>query len=242
MKRLQTFMVVLLTGFFLGTTPLHADTLSKSPENPNYLGNQSEWDTFGGVDFKQSWVSSKALWKPLLQATGPGLGFYAGQRIHPYVAYELGYGWSFDRIKNTNIPVGSSFAGVAATAGTGSLPLKGRFHLKTAYLDINLLIPMNKAMDQSPEWVLSFGAAMIKPALNVLNTNTGVSLALQGSTKAAGRLGLGIQSFLVGNVGMRLMWRFENTSVLRVGNVTDPRYSALLNNGSSLSLGLFMRL
>jgi len=214
------------------------------PENTNYLGNQSAWDTFGGFDFKQSWIPSKTLWKPLITASAPGFGFYAGQRVHPYIAWELGYGWSVVKSKTTLVPANTRFAGVFNTA---TATLKGRLHLKTAYADLNLLVPLNKVMDQSPELILSFGVAMIKPILRIAVVNSSnadlASLSnLQGSAHAAARLGLGIQSFLVGDLGMRLMWRFENTSVLRIGNVVDPAFSSLLSNGQSVSLGLFMRL
>lgn len=237
MKRLQILVVLVCW--------LSASSLCALAENPNYLGNQSEWDTFGGFDFKQHWIPSKTLWKPLVTATAPGIGFYAGQRVHPYVAWELGYGWSLDKSKSMCVPGSTAFAGVQNTGTDASL--KGRLHLKTAYADLNILLPLNRAMDQSPEWVLSFGVAMIKPALNISVVNSSdASLeplsTLKGSTHASARLGFGIQSFLVGDVGMRLMWRFENTSVLRIGNVVDPRFASLLRNGQSVSLGLFMRL
>jgi hypothetical protein len=237
MKRLQ---ILLLLVSWLSASPLCA-----LADNPNYLGNQSAWDTFAGFDFKQSWIPSKTLWKPLLTATAPGLGFYAGQRVHPYIAFELGYGWGIDKSKSMLVPANTAFAGVLNGATAASL--KGRLHLKTAYADLNFLVPFNQVMDQSPELVLSLGVAMIKPALNISVVNSSdASLAslstLKGSAHAAARLGLGIQSFLIGDVGMRLMWRFENTSVLRVGNVVDPRFASLLHNGQSVSLGLFMRL
>jgi len=237
MKRLQILVVLVCW--------LSASSLYALAENPNYLGNQSEWDTFGGVDFKQHWIPSKTLWKPLVTATAPGIGFYAGQRIHPYIAWELGYGWSLDKSKSRRVANNTAFAGILNTGNDASL--KGRLHLKTAYADLNILLPWNKMMDQSPELVLSFGVAMIKPILRIAvvdssNADLASLSNLQGSAHAAARFGLGIQSFLVGDVGMRLMWRFENTSVLRIGNVVDPRFTSLLRNGQSVSLGLFMRL
>ncbi len=242
MKRLQ---ILVLFVSWLSASSLCALGKPYLAENPNYLGNQSEWDTFAGFDFKQSWIPSKALWKPLVTATAPGIGFYAGQRIHPYIAWELGYGWGIDKSKNMALPANTAFAGVLNT-GTAAT-LKGRLHLKTAYADLNILLPLNKAMDQSPELLLSFGVAMIKPAFNISVVNSSnASLAslstLKGSTHGAARLGLGIQSFLVGNVGMRLMWRFENTQVLRIGNVVDPSFTSLFRNGQSMNVGLFMRL
>ncbi len=188
---------------------------------------------------------AREAWKSLVQATGPALGFYAGQRIHPYIAYELGYGWSIDKIRQSSVPNGSSLLGVSNTDLSGT-PLKGRFHLKTAYLDLNLLLPLEKRMDHSPELVFSFGVAMMKPVLNITTNDPTSDLAfvnnLKGSAKAAARVGLGIQSFLIGNVGMRLMWRFENTGVLRMSNGVDPSFASFLGNGQSVSLGLFMRL
>ncbi len=242
MKRLQ---ILVLLVCWLSASSLYALGMPSLPENPNYLGNQSEWDTFAGLDFKQQWIPVKAPWKSVVTATAPGMGFYAGQRVHPYVAWELGYGWSLDKSKSMLVPANTAFAGVLNT-GTAAT-LKGRLHLKTAYADLNLLVPLNKVMDQSPEWILSLGVAMIKPALNIAVVNSSdASLErlaiLKGSTHAAARLGLGIQSFLVGDVGMRLMWRFENTSVLHIGNVVDPSFKSLLSNGQSVSLGLFMRL
>ncbi len=241
MKRLQVLAILVC---WLSASSLYALGMPSLAENPNYLGNQSAWDTFAGFDFKQSWIPVKGPWKPLITATAPGLGFYAGQRVHPYIAYELGYGWGIDKSKSMLVPANTAFAGV--NTGATAASLKGRLHLKTAYADLNLLVPLNKIMDQSPELVLSFGVAMIKPAINIAVVSGDASLAslgtLRGSTHAAARLGLGIQSFLVGDVGMRLMWRFENTSVLRIGNVVDPSFKSFLSNGQSVSLGLFMRL
>ncbi|MBP6103997.1 MAG: hypothetical protein KA508_02900 [Gammaproteobacteria bacterium] len=243
MKRLQ---ILVLFVSWLSASSLYALSKPYLAENPNYLGNQSEWDTFAGFDFKQSWIPSEALWKPLVTATAPGIGFYGGQRVHPYIAWELGYGWGIDKSKNMLVPANTAFAGVLNT-GAAAATLKGRLHLKTAYADLNILLPLNKAMDQSPELVFSVGVAMIKPALNISVVNSSdASLAslstLKGSTHGAARVGLGIQSFLVGNVGMRLMWRFENTQVLRINNVVNPNFASLLRNGQSVSLGLFMRL
>ncbi len=241
MKPLQTLILVcgLLSAPILSAMPSFFD-------NPNYKGNQDGWDTFAGLDLKQSWITTTAPWQYLLNAKGLGVGFYAGQRIHPMIAWELGYGFGKDQIKKTSTLNGTTVLGVTNRDGV-TATVQGRLHLKTAYADLNFLIPLMEVVDQNPEAILSLGVAMIKPSVNIsIVNNPSSSLAplttFNASTRAAARFGLGFQSFLIGDVGMRFMWRFENTAALRINNTGNADFASFLKNGQSLSLGLFMRL
>lgn len=62
---------------------------------------------------------------------------------------------------------------------------------------------------------------------------------VQGRTRALYRLGLGLQGFIYNNLGLRFMYRFQNTSALRPRLVATPELRQIFKDSQSVSLGFY---
>jgi hypothetical protein len=217
-------------------------------DNPNYRGNQDGYDTFAGLGYKQYWVSPKTEWKPVLRGNTSGFAFLVGQRVHDYFAVELGYEWTTDKPKTVSVANGSSLLGVPTAADVN---IQSKLRFKTGYADLQLLMPFKLTETFNPELIVALGVGTMKPSIRfssdpaTTSAFTNAFTTFKGKSKTVGRIGLGLQSFLTESIGVRVIWRFENTATLRGSNsviAQNPATRTLFKNGQSAFVGLVMRL
>lgn len=222
--------------------------------NPNYRGNRWEYDSYVGAGYKQYWIRAKDDWKRLFTGNTPGFTVFAGWRFHPYFGTEIGYEWTTDKPRSMIWQNNESFLNLTNTSGN-PIYMDGKVRLKSGYIDLNMFIPIALAEDMTPEGIFSVGVAAVKPILKIIPTqgynNNAVAGQLvrdiqtvEGKNKAIWRVGFGLQTLLFGDVGARLFWRFEKTSMLRLRHgpiAEDARTRVMFNNGQSLTLTVFKR-
>jgi len=210
------------------------------------------YDTYFGVNYKYNWTKPKGDWNRIFPKTHPGFDVYAGWRFLPNFGIELGYDWTSDKPKSTSIPAGTTFLGVT-NPGPGVI-LTGKVRFKTGHADLNYFLPFKVYLDCTcenfitPEVIFSFGIAATKTKLDITaNEETPFSDLFTGvdtKSKAIFRAGLGIQTLVIENVGLRALARYETTSTIRVRNDAPL---ANLNRGErkifkdtiSLSAGIY---
>jgi len=220
------------------------------------------YDTFGGINYRQSVTRPVNEWNQLFVKTQPGLGAYLGWRFHPRFSAECGYEWSQNKPLGTGIGSGSSLLGV--TNGS-ALPveLTGTVRFKTGHFDLNTFFPFT-FQNWLPEWIVSLGVGATKPNMKINGTainNTGSRIPLEaadagaqnfasqfsqieGKSMAVFRGGFGLQTSVLENVGVRALVRYERTSVLRgrgISATENPATAKIFQNGFSLSLGLYLK-
>lgn len=238
--------------FYRITTVILLTVLSQvSFAEPLSVDYKPHYDTTFGVNYHQNWISARPGWGQLFVRTQPGFNFYFGWRFHPNLAGELGYEWSANKPLATTIGgPNQSFLGVTNTGVPVSLTGKVRF--KTGHADLNLFFPLlilENALDNlAPEGIFSVGVGSMKPHIKIKSSpETAFSnnfTAIDGRSKAVFRVGFGIQTLLVEDVGARIIGRYENTSILRAtGSVAtqDPSTRVIFRNGVSLAVGLFVK-
>jgi hypothetical protein len=208
-----------------------------------------DYDTYIGIGYKQNWIKPKGEWKQLLRNEQGGFDVYLGWKFVPYFGVELGYEWTIRQPKSIVVPNNTVFMGVRNNTGTFT-SMTGRFRFRTGHIDLNAFIPF-KLGSITSEGIASIGIASIKPCLFIQTENPTATYnfssqftSIEGRSKAVFRVGLGIQTWLLENVGVRALWRFENTSVLRFRN-SIVAYALttrdVFHNGQSLFLGLLVK-
>ena len=208
------------------------------------------YDTFGGVNYKQSVIRPKNGWDQLFVKTQPGFDVYLGWRFHPHFSGELGYEWTANKPLTTDIAPHQSLLGVTNNSGT-AVGLTGKVRFKTGHFDLNYFIPFT-LKEWKPEWILSFGVGGMKPKMKVeadpqtdaTNAFSSQFTDIDGRSIAVFRGGFGIQTNLIEDVGMRALIRYEHTSVLRARGTQITQNKAteqIFGNGLSIALGLYLK-
>jgi len=237
MKPGKIISIVLLTLF-----------VGKIVAEPLSVSYKPYYDTSFGVNYHQNWIAPKPGWDQLLVKTQPGFNFYFGWRFHHNFSADLGYEWSANKTLTTVINSNATFLGVQNTGG--AVALTGKVRFKTGHLDINYFYPVlvGKFSGFAPEGILSVGLGTTKAHVRIIADPDGGFASnftsLQGRDKILYRLGVGIQTLLVDDIGARMIARVENTSMLRArGSVVaeNDGTKRLFKDGFSLAVGLFVK-
>ena len=205
-----------------------------------------QYDTYGGINFKQNWYKANGEWQKIFIGHQPGFDLYMGWRFQPNFGVEFGYEWTANKPYGTLIPNGGRLLGITNTGPATMLTGKARF--KAGHADLNAFIPFTLGGTIKPEWIVSVGIAAMKPSIRVLaapgSAFTNNFTRIESRSHAVFRGGFGIQTQLVEDVGIRILWRMEHTAVLR------GRYSIVTENKStekmfrdsqSVAIGLFLK-
>jgi len=231
---------------------------------------ESSYNTFGGINYKQSLIRPTDQWDQLFVKTQPGFDVYLGWRFHPNFSAELGYEWSADKSLTTvvNERVGLANPGGSLLGVTNNsifpIALSGKVRFKTSHVDLNTFIPF-VFQDWAPEWIVSLGVGLTKPNMKITGIPIGFNgfnghglggsdpaaaafieefAGVVGKSKTVFRGGFGLQASLIEDVGIRALVRYERTSVLRgAGDIVtrNPTIAKIFQNGFSLSLGLYFK-
>ncbi len=215
----------------------------------------NNYDTYMGVNFKQNWIKPRSNgWQNLFVKEEPGFNVYFGWRFHPNFGAELGYEWTDDKPKNFLLQNGNSLLGILNNSGA-PVTFTSKVRFKTGALDLNAFIPLCAlplGEDVIPEGIVSLGVAGMKPSIKIFtDASTPATTAfsnqftgIDGRSKAVFRVGLGVQALVIESFGVRVLWRYESTSVLRARNsvvTTNPATRAIFKDASTLALGLFFK-
>lgn len=246
MKRIQ-FIILLITSLFCG--------LSHAVSSSENLWDSNNYDTYMGVNFKQNWIKPRSSgWQNLFVKEEPGFNVYFGWRFHPNFGAELGYEWTDDKPKAFVVQNGASLLGLLNNSGT-PVTFTSKVRFKTGALDLNAFIPLCAlplGEDIIPEGIISLGVAGMKPSMKIVSDATTPATTafsnqlttIEGRSKAVFRLGLGVQALVIESFGVRVLWRYESTSLLRARNsvvATNPATRAIFKDASTLALGLFFK-
>ncbi len=218
------------------------------------IANLNHYDTYMGVNFKQNWITPRGDWNKLFVKEEPGFNVYAGWRFHPNFGVEFGYEWTDNKPKVFVVQPGTTLLGVANTTGS-PVTLTGKVRFKAGALDLNAFIPLCSTPlweEVIPEGIISLGVAATKASMKISSNGSTAPATtfsnqftqIQGRTKAVYRAGFGIQALVIENFGIRALWRYENTSVLRGRNsaiTSNANTRTIFKNGNSMAVGLFFK-
>ena len=222
-------------------------------------------NTYVGINFQYVWVKPKGPWEKIFPANHPGFNLYAGWRFLPFLAAELGADWTDYKPRSNWVPNQSTLLGLTNHHRLTE-KITARVRFISTYLDLNLLLPLYNfggcsctgscpmvcdCNCQNPlEFIISVGLSCMQPHIKVTadpgNQSNFVTqwTALKGKTQGIFRAGIGIQSIIVEDVGLRLLYRFENTASLRAKNnflVNSTGNKKIFNNTQSLLIGVYLR-
>lgn len=217
------------------------------------IANPNSYDNYMGVNFKQNWIKPRGDWNKLFVKEEPGFNVYAGWRFHPNFGVEFGYEWTDNKPKAFIVQPGNTLLGVSNNTAS-PVTLTGKVRFKAGALDLNAFIPLCSTPlweEMIPEGIISLGVAGTKASMKISSdaatANTAFSnqfTQIQGRSRAVYRAGLGIQALVIENFGIRALWRYENTSVLRGRNsaiTSNANTRTIFKNGNSLAVGLFFK-
>jgi hypothetical protein len=146
------------------------------------------YNTFGGVNYKQSLIRATNEWDQLFVKTQPGFDIYLGWRFHPNFSAEFGYEWSADKaltttVNNGNRGIVNGNPGESLLGLTNNslfpIELVGKVRFKTGHVDFNTFIPF-VFQDWAPEWIVSVGIGAMKPSMKI----TGTAIGFNGNNGA----------------------------------------------------------
>lgn len=248
MKRIQ---FLFLLAVLLSCETSYADCSPVEIEDSNRCNN---YDTYMGVNFKQNWIKPRGDWNNLFVDEQPGFNVYFGWRFHPNFGAELGYEWTDDKPKAYLVQPGSTLLGISNGSGS-PVTLTGKVRFKTGAADLNAFIPLCALPlweEVIPEGIISLGVAGMKASMKIFtDASTPGTTAfsnqftnIRGRSKAVYRAGLGVQAVVIENFGIRVLWRFESTSILRGRNsvvTTNSGTRVIFKNANTLAAGLFFK-
>lgn len=252
MKRIQfPFKFLFLFATLLSFETSYA---ACSPVEIEDLNRCNNYDTYMGVNFKQSWIKPRGGWNNLFVKEQPGFNVYFGWRFHPNFGAELGYEWTDNKPKAFAVQNGSTLLGVLNNSGA-PVTLTGKVRFKTGAADLNAFIPLCAEPlweDVIPEGIISLGVAGTKASMKIFSDASTAETtafsnrftAIQGRSKAVYRAGLGVQALVIENFGLRVLWRVESTSFLRGRNsviTTNSGTRVIFKNANTLAVGLFFK-
>jgi hypothetical protein len=204
-------------------------------------------NTYFGVNYKLTFIKPRQQWNRLLEDRYPGFGLYVGTRFHPYFGAELGYEWTANKVKSYTVNNNTALLNIRNTTGQDIvITAKNRF--QSGFIDAILFIPFCLTPDINPEALVSVGVAAntthlrVKTNPNIFPFTNQFVAAKSSGVRAIPRFGLGIQSLIVENIGLRLMWRWEGTQNLRVqeGVSNTANNKAFYQNANSLSISVYI--
>lgn len=243
MKRILFLLISLLFSNVSFAASCAADCITGARGSNDY-------DTYMGVNFKQHWIAPRSGWDKLFVKAQPGFNVYVGWRFHPNFGAEFGYEWTDNKPKSFAVQNNSTFLGVTNASGS-PVTLTGKVRFKSGALDLNAFIPLMAAPlceDIIPEGIISMGVAGMKASMKISSDLTSSFsnqfTNIEGRSKAVYRAGLGVQAIVIESFGVRALWRFESTSILRgrnsaVTNTSGTR--AIFKNANTLAVGLFFK-
>lgn len=240
---------------WVAITSLSTNIYAKYDCDPELYLGEDELPYIFGVNYKQYWIEPQGDWKRLFVKNAPGFNVYFGWRFLPCWELDLGYEWTNNKPLSITIPRGTSLLG--ATNNTGFVITSiSKVRFKSGHADLNTFLPIpyisNYFCNFEPEAIVSLGVAGVKAGMKIgMTPNTkgtnqyiGLYTPIQGRSHAVFRMGLGLQAIVVENVGIRLMWRYENTRVLRGRNsfITQKADTRVIfSNAQTLALGAFLK-
>lgn len=251
--------VISLIGLILCVTALNASaTYTCDPALSLTLEEEKPFSF--GFNYKQNWIPPQGEWKRILVRTQPGFDVYFGWRFHPFFGVDAGYEWTADKPLTIAINPRESLLG-AVNNTNQIMTLTGKVRYKTIRSDLNAFIPLNipfycNYFPELPEGIITVGVAGTRPGVKIhtMPVNGPVTRAVQlyqgtfnqinGRSFAVFRFGLGFQTILIENVGIRFIWRYETTGVLRVRDsfiAKAPATRKVFGNCYSLALGFYIR-
>lgn len=245
MKQIK-FLFLLIFSLF--ATMSYASSPYTEIEDPN------NYDTYMGVNYRHNWIKPRGEWNNLFVKTEPGFNVYFGWRFHPNFGAELGYEWTNDAPKAFVVQNGSSLLGILNNSGT-AVTLRSKVRFKTGALDLNAFIPLCAlplGEEVIPEGIISLGVGGMKAGTKIFSDATTPAATafsnqftpIQGRSKAVFRAGLGVQALVVESFGVRVLWRFESTSILRSRNspvTANPGTRVIYKDANTLAVGLFFK-
>ncbi len=235
---------ILLLTILLNSAALFADYGNQN------VTNAPDYDTYMGVNYKLYWIKPVQQWQQLFVEPQPGFNVFLGWRFLPYMATEFGYEWTANKPSSVVIPNTASLLGITNTSGT-PITITSKVRFKSGFIDFLGFLPFCLGGVINPEIVFSAGVSGMKPCikmyaspLNSATANfTNQFTTIEGRSKAVFRFGLGLQMLLVENFGARVMWRVEDTSVLRARNSVVTENIAtrkLFHDAQSVTAGFFL--
>lgn len=213
-----------------------------------------------GFNYKQAWIPPKGDWRRLLIRTQPGFDVYFGWRFHPFFGIDAGYEWTANKPLKIAISPGQNVLG-AVNNTPFIMTATGKVRFKTIRADLNGFIPLHipfycNYFPELPEAIVTVGVAGMRPdvKIDVMPVNGPITRRVElyqdqynfinGRSKAVFRFGLGLQTILIEDVGLRFIWRYETTGVLRVRDsfiAQAPATREVFSNGHSVALGFYIR-
>jgi hypothetical protein len=218
--------VFLLLGLLLGNIKPSFSDCRESDLKPNPLR------PYVGINYKHTWVNPKGEWQKILVNSYPGFGFFLGLRFLKPFGIEAGYDWTANKPKVVTVGADETLLGIHNSKTPVLITGKTRF--KNPHVDLTIFFSPQLLESLDPEIMLSLGMArvtakskmVVSPDLEPLK-----SLSLIAHKPCAvARLGLGLQSRIIENVGLRVLWRWENYAALKT-----------FRNASSLTSALYLQ-
>lgn len=218
----------------------------KTCENRICPPNPYDVFTYFGFNYKQFWVPPINDWPRLFVKNNPGFNFYFGARMYTFFGVEFGYEWTANKPIATLIEPGTSILGIVNT-NPFPVRLSAKQRLRSGYIDFNLFIPVLITHCFQPEAIMSIGWAAVRPSVRIQAFPNAEPyrtqlLHLNGRGKNILRVGLGVQTLIINNIGMRFMWQWQNTSTLKFQQspvAYAPATRHIFKNANTLSGGIY---
>ncbi len=235
------------TSLAMSDEEIREDYQSKTCETRICPPNPYDLFTYFGVNYKQFWVHPINDWQRLFVRSNPGFNFYFGGRIYTFFGVEIGYEWTANKPIATLIDPGTSLLGLT---NTNPFPVRisSKQRLRSGYIDANLFIPLFISHYFQPEGIFSIGVAAVKSSVKLqifpyLAEPYHTQLRhLNGRGKTLLRIGAGMQSLIINNIGLRIMCQWQDTADIKFQQspvAYAPATRHIFKNSYNVSAGLY---
>jgi hypothetical protein len=227
-KRCLGLYIVLISLFSLKMNTAHAIRCDEPCASPSPCA----WPNYGmtfGAELTGVYMSGKHEWHAVFPNYFTGGTVYAGYQFLKWLGLEVGYTQTTSKTKKNNFDINTDFFQLPTTP----FNFETKMHLKTAYMDINYFVPLSPICGCF-DLIGSVGLGIIRPSFSIRATPLDSPLAtllvsLKPRTNGVTRCGLGLRMRITDHIGVRLMLRYQQTSLARVTGNSLFRQIQFLN-------------
>lgn len=191
-----------------------------------------------GFDIFGQYAEPRQDFHQVMRSTAVGATLYVADRFNNPFGFEVGYSWTTRKPKGfTTVAGQTDFYTVATVTSTQTAKIR----LADTYIDLHGHWPICKYV----EGKIALGVGFVRESIGFTSSpSDGGSMQatvnnILPRTGITGRLGIGMQALLIKRVGLRLMFRFETTSNVKVRGTPPGMNPQLLHDSGAIDFGIY---
>lgn len=183
--------------------------------------------------------------KNIFKRDYPQGNLYAGVRLCDYIGLEAGYEWSKTMHRTSSLAAGQPYLGAPVLAGLNPLQIVGTSKFDGWHANIVGFLPITE--EYCADLFVSVGIVQMRASFHPTADPGDINeRRVFNKTNTLARANIGVQSLIIGNLGVRLMAGWENTKRMTLTprdnlheNISNINQRVKLKDSFNYGIGIF---